>query len=144
MSVANPWRLRKLTRLAPIATTSIHPPAVKHLENLENFETNDSRIVRTQVKEIIHNWIGKKTVDSLSYIARFRVCKRWNELMLVCCSWFGYVFLAFEQSMCMVNYVCIRFSLIFDFRQWMENVPIQVSICLYCLLLNLLNEAMLP
>ncbi|RHN45132.1 hypothetical protein MtrunA17_Chr7g0226981 [Medicago truncatula] len=68
---------------------SFHPPAVKHLEKLYNFETNDSRIVRTQVKEIIRNWIGKKTVDSLPYIARFRVCKRSNEVMLVCCSWFG-------------------------------------------------------
>jgi len=106
---------------------SIHPPAVKHLEKLDNFETNDSRIVRTQFKEIIRNWIGKKTVDSLPYIAWLRVCKRMNELMLVCCSWFGYVTLAFEQPMCMINYVCVIFSLIFDFRQWMGNVPIQVS-----------------
>ncbi|RHN63681.1 hypothetical protein MtrunA17_Chr4g0060961 [Medicago truncatula] len=50
-----------------------HPPIIKHLKNLDNVETNDSRNVRTQVKDIIHNWIGKKTVDSHSYIARFRV-----------------------------------------------------------------------
>jgi len=49
-----------------------HPPTFKHLEQLDNFETNDSQIVRTQVKEIIRNWIGKKTVDSHSYIVRFR------------------------------------------------------------------------
>lgn len=114
-----------------------HPTTLKHPERMDNFETNDSRIVRTQVKEIIHNWIGKKTVDSHSYIARIRVCKRLNELMIVCCSWFGYVLLAFEQSMCMVNSVCVSFSLKYDVRQWMGNAPIQVSqsVCNACCLI---------
>lgn len=73
----------------------------------------------------------KKRLDSHSYIARFRVCKRLNELMLVFRSWFGYVFFAFEQSLCMINYVCVSFSLNFDFRQWMGNAQIQVSQSVY-------------
>jgi len=111
-------------------------PTFKHPIKLDNFETNDSRIVRTQVKEIIHNWIGKRTVDSHSYIAKVRVRKRLNERMLVCCSWIGYVLLAFEQAMCIVNYVClcVSFYLKFVLQQWMGNAPIQLcqSICNAC------------
>ena len=103
---------------------------------LDNFETNDSRIVRTQVKEIIRNWIGKKTVDSHSYIAKVRVRKRLIERMLACCSWIGYGLLAFELAICIVNYVClyVGFSLKFVLRQWMGNAPIQLcqSICNAC------------
>ena len=41
-------------------------------------------------------------MDSHSLIVKVRVCTRFGEQMLVCCSWFGYVFFTFEQSMCVV------------------------------------------
>jgi len=48
-------------------------------------------------------------MDSHSYIAKVQVRKTLNERMLVCCSLFGFVLLAFEQSMCIINYVLAFF-----------------------------------
>jgi len=75
-----------------------HQVSFEHSRKVVNLETKYSRIARTQVKEIIHNWIWRNTVDSQSHIAIVLVFKRLDEWLLGCCYWFCCVFLAFEKT----------------------------------------------
>jgi hypothetical protein len=73
-------------------------------------ETTYSRNVLAAVVNLIHNWIDKKTVDSLLFVVmdRGRKISQCRELGFRC--WFSGKMLAFSQSMVFVDHVFVGFN----------------------------------